>query len=60
MFISIEAEKAFNKIEYILMMNLSANYEQKECSQLDKENINKKKKKPNAYVDLMHNAKFAS
>lgn len=40
----IEAEKAFNKIEHIFMMNLSANYEQKECSQLDKEHIKKKKK----------------
>ena len=52
MFISIEAEKEFNKIEYIFMMNLSANYEQKECSQLDKEHIKKKKKNPTAYVDL--------
>lgn len=57
----IEAEKAFNKIEHIFMMNLSANYEQKECSQLDKEHIKKKKNpNPNAYVDLMHSAKFAS
>lgn len=58
----IEAEKAFHRIEHVFMMNLSASYEQKECSQLDKEHIKKKKKKtkPNAYVDLMHSAKFAS
>lgn len=33
----MEAEKAFNKVQHVFMIELSANQKQKECSQLDEE-----------------------
>lgn len=49
--ISIEAEKAFTNIPHTSRIKLSANQEQKECSQLDKEHQFKKTFMPNIILD---------